>query len=156
VRQPGQQRYAPALGGIRPLEDRLDRLLQAAHATRQHREDPLDQLRGLVQEPPEVRAIDDEEPEIRQRHDRRRSGLAIYQAHLAETVARPELAPGPNRSPHRRHAVDDDEERIPRIADPRDHRPGGNIEDLRELGDPAKLGLVEPAEERYALQMAKL
>jgi len=52
-------------------------------------------------------AIYDEQPKIGRRHDRRGSGLPIDQAHLAKKVTRLLLAPSPDRSSHRRHAVDD-------------------------------------------------
>src|ERR1700687_4571345 len=59
----------PRLGRIRTLEYRAYRLFQASHATRQDREDPPDQLRGLIQESPKMGAIHDEQAEIGCRHD---------------------------------------------------------------------------------------
>jgi hypothetical protein len=136
------------------LEYRAYSLFQASHATRQDREDPPDQLRGLIQQSPKVGAIHDEQPEIGCRHDRRRSGLTIHQTHLAKTIPGLYLATSPDRSPHRRHTVYDDEKRITRVSNLRDNRPRRNFDDPGEFGDSAKLVLVEPAEERNSLRIA--
>src|SRR5688572_28977716 len=101
-------------------------------------------------------AIHDEQPEIGRGHDRRGSGLPIEQAHLAEEVPRLQLATGSNRRSHRRHAVDDDEERLARVSYLRDDSSHRSLDDPRELGDSTKLVLVEPAEERNSLQMPSL
>jgi hypothetical protein len=77
---------SPSSGRIRALEHRAYRLFEASHATRQDREDPPDQLRGLIKESPKMGAIHDEQAEIGCRHDRRGSGLPIHQAHLAKTI----------------------------------------------------------------------
>ena len=61
-------------------------LFQASHPTRQDREDPPDQLRGLIQQSPKMGAIHDKQAEIGCRHDRRGSRLPIHQAHLAKTI----------------------------------------------------------------------
>jgi len=103
-----------------------------------------------------VRAIDAEQSEIGDRDDRGRSGLPVEQAHLAKKVTGLELAAGSHRRPHRGHAVDDDEERITRVANARDHGPLRHLDDLGELGDPSQLVLVEPAEQRHPLQMPSL
>jgi hypothetical protein len=98
-------------------------------------------------------AIHDECPQIGHRHDRRGSGLTIDQAHLAETVTRLQLAPGSHRHSRRRHAVNDDEERVTRVSNLGDNCPRGCFNNPREFGDSAKLVLIEPAEERNPLQM---
>jgi hypothetical protein len=61
----------PASGRILAMEYRVYSLLEASHATRQDRENPPNQLRGLIQQAPEMGAIYDEQPEIGRRHDRR-------------------------------------------------------------------------------------
>jgi hypothetical protein len=76
----------PVSGRIRALKYRTYRLFQASHATRQDREDPPDQLGGLIQQSPKMGTIHDEQTEIGCRHDRRRSGLPIHQAHLTKTI----------------------------------------------------------------------
>ena len=63
-------------------------LLETSHATGQNREHAPDQVRGLVQQSPEVGAIYDEQPEIGRRYDRRGLSLPIEQAHLAKEVTR--------------------------------------------------------------------
>ena len=60
-----------ASGRIRAMEYRVDRLLETSHATRQDREHPPDQVWGLIQQAPEVGAIDGQQPKVRRRHDRR-------------------------------------------------------------------------------------
>src|SRR6185436_4988304 len=112
------------------------------------------QVRGLLHQPPEVQAIDNEQPEVGHRHDCRGSGLPIDQAHLAKEVTRPQLATSSDRSSHRHHAVDDDKERIARLSNLRDDSPHRSLDDPRELGDSTKLVLVEPAEERNSLEMS--
>lgn len=61
----------PASGRIGAMEYRVYRLFQAAYAARQDRENPPDQLRGLIQQSPEMVTIHDEQSEIGRRHDRR-------------------------------------------------------------------------------------
>jgi len=65
----------------------MQRLLEMTHATRQDREDSPDEIGSLVQQPPKVGAIHDEQPEVRRRDDRGRSGVPVEEAHLAEEVA---------------------------------------------------------------------
>jgi hypothetical protein len=78
----------PASGRIGAMEYRVYSLLEALHATWQDRENPPDQVRGLIQQSLEMGAIYDEQPEIGRRHDRRGSGLPIDKAHLAKKVTR--------------------------------------------------------------------
>ena len=104
-----------------------------------------------------MRAIHDEQPQIGRRHDRRGSGLPIDQAHLAED-SHPGCIWLPAPTGVRTAAVPSMmmKNESPGVADLRDNRPRGRLDDPRELGDPAKLVLVEPAEERHALQMPQL
>ena len=132
----------------------MDRLFEVSHATRQDRENPPGEVRSLVQQPAEVGAIDDEQPEIGRRHHCRGSGFPIDQAHLAKEVTRSELATSSDRSSHHHRAVDDDEERIAGLSNLRDDLPGRRLDDPRELGDSTKLVFVEPAEERNSLQVS--
>ena len=64
-------------GRIRALKYRAYSLFQASHATRQDREDPSDQLRGLIQQSPKMGAIHDEQAEIGRASCRERVSLNV-------------------------------------------------------------------------------
>ena len=71
-------RRRPSLGRIQALKDRAYSLFQASHATRQDREDPPDQLRGLIQQPPKMGAIHDEQERAQRRMAALRPRLSVY------------------------------------------------------------------------------
>src|SRR4029453_11108600 len=79
-------------GGVRAPENGVNSLLQPADAARQDHEDTPDEGGGPVEQLPEMRPIDDEQAQVGTRQDRGGARLAVEQAHLAEEVARLELA----------------------------------------------------------------
>src|SRR5262245_1981169 len=140
-------------GRVQTIAERVEGLLEPPHAPRQDREHPPEQVRGRLQQSPEMGPIDDEQAQIGRRHDGRRPRLAVEEAHLAEEVARPEFAAESDRRAHRDGAVDEDEEGIPRLADLRHGRARGDLGDPRELRDAPQVVLGEAAEQRNALEM---
>src|SRR5881409_856439 len=62
------------------------RLLDLSDAPRERHEDLFGEPRDLLEEAPEVGAVDDEKPQVSLRLHGRRAGLAVEQAHLAEEL----------------------------------------------------------------------
>src|SRR5262245_32164403 len=78
----------PGSGRTRSVQDRVLRLLETSHTTREDHEDPPDQLRCFLEQPPELNAVNDEQPDVGRRDNCRGTRLPVEQAHLAEEIAR--------------------------------------------------------------------
>jgi len=130
--------------------------LELADAAREIHEHLLRQLGHLPQELPEIHATDHEHAQIRLGLHGGRARLAVEQAHLTEELARAETVALVHRQGHQRRAVDDDEELVPGLALTREDRPFRDLDDLRDVGDGAKLAQAAGLEDGHTLEIPDL
>src|SRR3989449_1396985 len=130
------------------------RLLDLSDAPRERHEDLFGESRDLLEEAPEVGAVDDEKPQVSLRLHGRRAGLAVEQAHLAEERAGLHAVPLLGRERHERRAVDDDEELVARLARTGEDGALRHLHDCGDVGHGAELAEAAVLEERNALEVS--